>query len=844
MPPETTTPVGSPEVASAGQRGLTAAEAAARARRGERNVAVTGTSRTYGRILRTNVFSFYNTILFTIGAALLVLGRYNDAFISVGTGLANALIRAVQEIRAKRQLDRLQLLSRGTVVVVRDGRDVEVPPEDVVHGDTVRVRPGDQVVVDGPVTDGRVEVDESLLTGEADPVVKPAGEHLLSGSFCVGGGGLQLARDVGAGSYANRLTAEARQLTTDKTPLQLRIEFVIRLVMVLVVLMSGAILLQAALEGLPLVRVVQTSAVLSGLVPYGLFFLIALAYTVGAVSSSRRGALVQRVNAVESLSNVDVLCTDKTGTLTTGRLSVAEVLPLHGHAVDDVERALGSMARSTAAPNLTSTAVAVALPGEQLPVREEVPFSSAQRWSAVRSVDALWVLGAPEALAGALGGWHVGAEVMDRTSRGLRVLLFARAVDPAAPLRDDAGRPALPRLEALALLALADELRPDVVDTVAEMRREGIDLKVLSGDAPGTVAALAARAGISGEQPVHGRRLEGLPDTELDRAVAGSSVFGRIAPEQKERVVASLRRQGRYVAMVGDGVNDARALKAAQVGVAMRSGSAVTRDVADIVLTDDSIAALLPARRNGRKIVNGIAISTQVFLARVATQGIVILTVTMLGLGFPYSPTQVGLTLFTVGLPTVFLTAWARTTAPDPNLLVNLGRFVLPAALATAGCGVAVYTLLYTLVAGGFEDGAPPAAVIAEFEGYTGLVYGVDAEFAEAAATLGAQTGLSTFVSMASILLILFLQPPARLFASWTAPTSDKRPAVLVVVLLAVLLGVLFTPALSDYFGLTGPAAPVYETVLPALAVWFVVLSAAYRFRLLDRVLGLRAAAR
>jgi cation-transporting ATPase E len=272
----------------------------------------------------------------------------------------------------------------------------------------------------------------------------------------------------------------------------------------------------------------------------------------------------------------------------------------------------------------------------------------------------------------------------------------------------------------------------------------------------------------------------------------------------------------------------------------MRSGSAVTRDVADIVLTDDSIAALLPARRNGRKIINGIGLSMQVFLTRVATQGLVILTVAMLGLGFPYSPTQVGLTLFTVGLPTVFLTAWARPTRPDPHMLATLGRFVLPAAVVTAGCGVAVYTLLYTFVTRVFGEGALPPGVVEEFESITGLTYGVDADFTEAAATLGAQTGLSTFVSMASILLILFLQPPWRLFASWTSTSSDKRPALLVLALLAALVGVLFIPALSDYFGLTGPAPPVYQTVLPALVVWFVVLSAAYRFRLLDRALGLR----
>ena len=214
------------------------------------------------------------------------------------------------------------------MVVIRDGRDTEVLPEAVVRGDVVRVRPGDQLVVDGPVVEGQVEVDESLLTGESEAQLRTVGEDLLSGSVCAGGGGLQQARDVGAASYASRLTAEARRQSTDTTPLQHRIAFCVRLIMVLVVLMSGAILLQAALEGFSLVRVVQIAAVLSGLVPYGLFFLIVLAYTAGAVTSSRRGALVQRVNAVESVSNVDVVCTDKTGTLTTGRLTLAEVVPM------------------------------------------------------------------------------------------------------------------------------------------------------------------------------------------------------------------------------------------------------------------------------------------------------------------------------------------------------------------------------------------------------------------------------------------------------------------------------------------------------------------------------------
>ena len=824
---------------AAAPAGLSDREADARRRRGGGNVAVSESSRSYARILRTNVFSFYNTILFAIGAALLALGRYNDAFISVGLGLINAAISAVQEIRAKRQLDRLQLLSRAVVTVVRNGRPVESAPDDVVRDDVLHVRPGDQIVVDGPVLDGgRIEVDESLLTGESEPLVKRPGEDLLSGSFCVGGEGYQLARDVGAASYASRLTADARQASTDVTPLQRRIEFVVRLIMLLVALMSATILLQAALEGFSLVRVVQTTAVLSGLVPYGLFFLVAVAYTVGAAASAGRGALVQRVNAVESVSNVDVVCTDKTGTLTTGRLSLAEVQPVGNLDRGTAERLVGSVARSATAANLTSAALAAALPGESWEVREEIPFSSSLRWSALRTDDGVYVLGAPDALAPRLSGPPLTDAVTARTADGLRVLVLARAADPRAPLRDPAGRAQLPDLEPVAVVSLADELRPEVPETIARLTGDGIGLKVVSGDDPRTVAALARQAGLATGEPVSGPALDALTDPELDRLVARTAVFGRIAPEQKERLVDSLRRQGRYVAMIGDGVNDARALKRAQVGVAMKSGSAVTRDVADIVLTDDSLAALLPTQHEGRRIINGIGTSMQVFLVRVATQALVILAVTMLGLGFPYSPSQVGLTLLTVGVPTLFLTMWAKPAPPDPHLLANLTRFVVPAAVFTAAGGVGLYALHYTFLSGALSDANAPDDVLTAFERYTGLSSD-DVGFAEATATIGAQTALSTFVSYAAFLVILFLKPPSRLFASWTRPDGDRRPALLVAVLVVVFTAGLFVPAVTDYFGLTGAADPVFFTVLPALVLWFLLLSAVYRFRLLERALGL-----
>ncbi len=446
------------------------------------------------------------------------------------------------------------------------------------------------------------------------------------------------------------------------------------------------------------------------------------------------------------------------------------------------------------------------------------------------------MLGAPDALAERLGLPDLDALVEPRASRGLRVLVLAYA---EGGLRGPDGQVTLPdRLVPVALVALADELRGDVVETVARFQAEGVALKVLSGDDPRTVAALAARAGLPTAAPVRGSDLDPLDDAELDELVERTTVFGRVVPEQKERVVGALRRRGHYVAMIGDGVNDARALKAAQVGVAMRSGSAVTRDVADIVLTDDAFSALLPAQQEGRKIVNGIASSMYVFLTRVATQGIIIIAVTMLGLGFPYSPTQVGLTLFTVGVPTLFLTWWARPDRPDPHLLGSIGRFVLPASVITAGFATAIYTLLYTRILGFFASGRIPGRVIAEFEAYTGLAAG-DAGFDTAAATIGAQTGLTTFVSFASVLLIVFIAPPHPRLGAWTAPTGDRRPLVLVAALTGMLIAVFFVPALYTYFGLTQAAEPVFEIVLPGLALWFVVLYATYRFALLDKILGL-----
>ena len=830
-------------------QGLTESEARARRQRGEGNDADVGTGRSYWGIARTNLFTFFNNLLFAIGIALVALGQYRDALISVGLGLVNAAISTVQEINAKRKLDRIALLNRPAVTVVREGKEKEIDRAELVTGDVVRVRGGDQVAVDGQVVgEGDLEMDESLLTGEPDLVPKRVGDALLSGSFCVSGDALYEAEKVGAESFANRLTRTAREFRVERTPLQKKIDFVVRINMLVVALISLAILLQAVLENLPFTRIVQISAVLSGQVPYGLFFLVAVAYTLGAATIAKRGALVQQVNAIESLSNVDVLCMDKTGTLTANRLRLHAVQPLAGTDAETARLRLGAFVRSASATNPTSEVLAEALPGEKQPPADEVPFASSRKWSALAfegdEMRGVYALGAVEMLAPFLPPDSVAPDsplsrqVAAWSEAGLRVLVFARN-EEVTVLHDEAGQPRLPSLTPVALVALGDELRPQARETIAEFAWLGIRLKIISGDDPRTVAALARQVGLPPDmQLVSGPELARMTSDEFDRVVEEATIFGRISPEQKERIVESLARRGHYVAMMGDGVNDALSLKKAKLGIAMQSGSNVTRNVADMVLLDDSFAALRPAFTEGKRIAGGLSSSMYLLLTRIATATLVIMAITMIGLGFPYEPSQGALVLFTVGIPSFFLTLWARPEPPRPHLLRPLVRFVVPAAILTALFGVAIYAYTYTFVLNHVSERDVPPDVVARFEAYTGLTYDVSSGFGVASATIVAQTNLSIFVSLTAFLLILFLEPPFGVFTGWTTKSPDRRPALLALGLFVVFMVVILTPALANYFGLLRAGGLERDVMLVAVPLWFLALRTAWRTKLFERFLS------
>ncbi len=830
--------------------GLSSAEVIARRQAGQGNDVVLGHSRSYWDIARANLFTLFNNILFVIGIALVALGEINDAVTSVGLGVINAVISTVQEIRAKRQLEAISLLTRPTATVRRDGQEKTVDPTELVVGDVILVQAGDQIVVDGAVVgDGRLEMDEALLTGESDLIAKQPGDALLSGSYCVTGRAYYQVEKVGMDSFTNQLTQAARGFQLVQTPLQKQINLVVRLIMLVVAVMSLIILLTVILDDLGFTRMVEIAAVLTGQVPYGLFFMIVVAYSLSAAAISTKGALVQQVNAVESLSNIDVLCMDKTGTLTANRLEFNAIVPVCGRELATVSLHLSEFVQSSSAGNRTSDALAVALPGSPRPSTDEVPFASSRGWSGLVFADGeqpgAYVLGAPELLASALpadtlsAGSEMDQQIQTWANEGLRVLLFAYSPETTR-LHDGLNQPHLPPLTPLALVSLKDELRPQAQETLSAFTRMGIRLKIISGDSPSTVVALAKQVGLTDVQAISGAELAQMTEAEFDAAAETYTIFGRITPDQKEKLVSVLMEHGHYVAMIGDGVNDVLSLKKAQLGVVMQSGSSAARHVADMVLLNDSFAALQPAFTEGKRVISGMTNTIFLFLARVMTSIFIIVAISMIGLGFPFEPSQVALTLFTVGIPTFFLTLWARPQNENRHLFTQLAQFIMPIAVVTMFFGLALYTIFYTRVNNDLSSFSVPLRVVEQFENFTGLTYNVDDNFSAAAATIVAQTILSDFISIAAFILILFLEPPNAFFTGWVAtPSPDKRPTWLTLALFAVFMIVINNPDLSGYFGLLMPSPPFYFALAVALPLWFFILRTVWRRQVFERLLGI-----
>lgn len=767
--------------------GLSADEVARRHASGMGNVVPLKTSRSYKQIVRENVFNFINNVLFTLGALLLLLGKWLDALITVGVVALNTIVSLLQEIRAKILLDRIAILTRPKATVIRSGSEQELDPSEIVLGDLLVVHAGDQIVVDGTMVAGEhMEVDESLLTGESDTVPKHAGDALYSGSFVVTGGGRYVAVKVGAESLAVKLTLGAQAFRRVLTPLQRRVNFIIRSVLLLVLSFEILILIKALVFGVAFHETVRMSVVIVALVPNGLVLAIALAYALGAIRMAGKGALAQQANAVESMSNVDVLCTDKTGTLTTNTIKLHAVHPI---AVEEqrLTELLGVFVASASEGNRTSEALSETYRAAGLQTVDEVVFSSARKWSGLSfdadGVRGTYVLGAPEILEPALSDTDGYRHQLEEwVEHGLRVLLFAHHPEPRALNEARSGADQTPRLPrnllALGLVCLSDELRPNVQETLNEFAAAGIQVKIISGDNPQTVASLARQAGISGVlEVVSGAEIERLDDHELGTIAESATVFGRVTPQQKERLVGALRDRGHYVAMIGDGVNDVISLKRADVAIAMQGGSQAARAVADLILLKDSFAALPWAFREGQRVFNGMQDILKIFMVRIFTKAALIGGVAAIG-GFAFQPRQSSiLSFFAAGIPAIALASFAKPGPGDHvSLMRRLGHFVVPAALLQALLGIALFTA-YVI--------ASPEPFITDHPGGTAEEVGIT--------LYTAQTILTVFLVFCSLILIPLVVPPTPFFTGGSELRRDWRPTMLSVLLLFGFMAVALT---------------------------------------------------
>jgi cation-transporting P-type ATPase E len=673
------------------QRGLSEAEAARRlAERGPLPKA--SSSRSYASIVRANVLTVFNLILGVMGGLTLAFADWEDALF-LGVLFSNSAIGIVQEVRAKHALDSLAALVRATASVVRRGTPRPLSVDQIVVGDVITLAPGDQIVADGLILDAAgVLLDESILTGESRPVSRSPGEKILSGAFVTEGSGSYEVTAVGPESYAARITGEARRFRHPRSPLELALNRLLFGLLALIVPL-GALTGFALWERHTRLGEAVPTAVASvvTLVPEGLILLASLTFAVSALRMARRGALAQQLNAIESLASVDIVCLDKTGTLTEAGLEVLEAVPSEGVSAGRLTAELARYAASTPRRNSTLEAISRSFPGEPASVGRQVPFSPRWRWSALELDDRLAVLGAPELFP--LGG--LAAAAADEAKRGRRVLAFGWAGVPAEEISPAKGVPE--DLQTAGLVILNERLRPDARETVAFFQEQGVELKILSGDRPETVESIAEEVGLRSE----GRARDGrnLPDdpADLRELVLETAVFGRISPAGKRRVVEALRDAGRYVAMVGDGVNDVPALKAARLAIAQGSGTQMAKSVADVVLVRGDFSSVPAMVAEGRKVLRNVQRVAKLFLTKSAFATFLILSIGLTPTAYPLLPRHLTLVAsLTIGIPAFFL-ALAPSSGPyeTQGFLRQTARFAIPAGTA-AGLGV-VASYLFAL---------------------------------------------------------------------------------------------------------------------------------------------------
>ena len=663
--------------------GLSSAEVAERVAAGQTNVAETKTSRSFSEIFRANVFTRFNAVLGALFVVVIFAGSIADGLFGFPL-IANSAIGIIQEWIAKRKLDRLAFMHAPTATVIRDGAPIDIHTNDVVLGDLIVLRAGDQIPADGTVVDGTgLEVNEANLTGEMDAVPKDTDDQVMSGTIVTAGIGRFIAESVGTDAYVHRISAEAKVFTRAPSEIQNSINKLLKYITwILVFAAPLQIWSQFRLNEVENWRDSAIRAVggLVGLVPEGLVLLTTLAFLSAALKLTREQVLVQELPAVEGLARVSVVCIDKTGTITTGNIVFEGIEILDGTDESTVRAALGALADDPAANNTLTTIGDAIPPPKDWTTGALVPFDSSRKWKAnAYEGRGTWYLGAPEMLAS--NNEALLAQVAAHADTGRRVILVAHSstTTPTTDLPSD--------LSPVAIVLLLEEVRDDAAETLAYFREQGVRVIVISGDNPHTVGAIARVVGLEGHEPIDARTM-GTTVEEISASLKRGNVFGRVSPEQKRTVVQALQEQGEVVAMTGDGVNDALALKRADIGIAMNNGAPATKAVAQLILLDGRFSHLPSVLAEGRRVIGNVERVANLFLAKNAMSLVAIIGAAVAGIQFPILPRHMTLiSTVTIGIPAFILALGPNPRRYVPGLLKRVLSFAVPAG-AIAGIAV------------------------------------------------------------------------------------------------------------------------------------------------------------
>ena len=780
-----------PAVPDHAATGLSASEVAERVARGQVNDVPEAPSRTVGEIVRANLFTRFNALIGALFAIVMLCGAYRDGLFG-GVIVANTLIGIIQELRAKHTLDQLTVLNAPKVTAVRDGRLQPISVNALVIDDVMDLLPGQQVVADSIVVSAsNLEVDESLLTGEADPVVKDAGDELLAGSFVVAGNARARVSKVGADAYAVQLAEEARKFTLVHSELRAAIDRIVELV-TWVLVPTGIALFIRQLTGSAGIRdaLVTSVGLVVAMVPEGLILLTSVAFTVGVVRLARKRTLVQELPAIEVLARVDVICIDKTGTITSGLMEVAEVHMLgapDGH--ERVDQALAALAWTDPNPNATQKALQSRYTNApSWTPTGSIAFSSARKWSASSyGTNGTWVFGAPEMIMSADAYKALSEQVEAAADAGSRVLLLA-ASESALD-----GESLPDGLQPAALVLLEDQVREDAEETLTYFAAQGVTLKVISGDNPRTVGAVGRRVGLTGADNLIDARELPTEQAALADAVDAATVFGRVSPHQKREMVKALQSRGHVVAMTGDGVNDVLALKDSDCGIAMASGSEATRAVAQLVLLDSTFSSLPSVLSEGRRVINNIERVASLFLVKTCYALFFALATVITGADAPFLPRHLTLVgTFTIGVPAFFLALAPNDAQVRTGFLGRVLRIAIPGGLLASFATYIAYTI----------------------SRHTGGV------------SLAQERTVATVVLAASAILVL--ARVARPLVAWK---------IALIAAMAAFLGLaLVLRPLRNYFVLVDP--PFRTIVMMGVVIAATGLSLPAVWRLGDRVIG------